>query len=579
MTRQVAIGGRLAFSPSAPLPTVCGLLAIIEHQQRLIDTQNITLEQLQCQIDQWRSTNEHQLQTLQEQQTQIDALKAEVARLKQLPKKPKIRPSTLPKDEEVPDQEDRDDTGHSDKGETDDAKGKPPKPRKRKKELTIHQTQVIKPEGLPEGSRLLGYEDYTVQDLLIQPSNTLYRLARYQTPEGKPLIGVLPEVLQGSHFGITLKSHILYQYFNQRVTQPLILQQLTDWGIDISSGQISRILTEDKEDFHTEKDELLTAGINHSAFIHVDDTGSRHDGKNGYCTQIGNEAFAWFSSTASKSRINFLQLLRGAAVDYTLNAAALEYMRTQKLPQGPLAAITCCQGQTFEDEGVWEKHLQQLKIKKRRHRRIATEGALIGTLAACGFPPDLVIISDDAGQFNVLLHALCWVHAERVFQRILPLNDRHTKALDWVQTQIWEIYADLKRYKHKPDPDLKKAIDAHFDELCRTKTSFATLNQALKRLAQNKKELLLVLERPDIPLHNNLSENDIREYVIKRKISGSTRSENGRRCRDTFISLKKTCKKQKISFWDFLLDRIGRNNRIPNLPDLIAGKVCLVPNS
>ncbi|MCP4379616.1 MAG: transposase, partial [bacterium] len=165
---------------------------------------------------------------------------------------------------------------------------------------------------------------------------------------------------------------------------------------------------------------------------------------------------------------------------------------------------------------------------------------------------DLTIISDDAGQFNALLHALCWVHADRVFQRILPLNDTHAKELDWVHTQIWEIYSDLKQYKRKQDPDLKAAIKAHFDELCRTKTSFTTLNRALIRLAHNKKELLLVLERPDIPLHNNLSEGDIREYVIKRKISGSTRSENGRRCRDTFVSLKKTCKKQGIPFWEFL---------------------------
>lgn len=558
---------------------MCAWLVLIEHQQGVIAQQHSRLEQLQLHLDELRATNEHQLQTLQEQQTQIDALKAEVARLKRLPKKPKIRPSTLPKDDEDPDQDNRDGRDKSDPGKTDEGKGKPPKSRKRPKELPIHDTQVIKPDDLPAGSRLLGYEDYTVQDLLIQPYNTRYRLARYQTPDGQTLIGELPPALQGSHFGITLKSYILYQYYQQRVTQPLILQQLIDWGIAISSGQISRILTEDKADFHAEKDALLTAGINHSAYLHVDDTGSRHAGKNGYCTQIGNEAFAWFSSTASKSRINFLELLRGAAVDYTINATALEYMRTQKLPQGPLAVITRCQGQTFEDEAAWHRQLDHLKINKQRHRRIATEGALLGTLVACGFPPDLVIISDDAGQFNVLLHALCWVHAERIFQRIVPLNGRHTKALDWVQTQIWDIYADLKCYKQAPDPDLKQAIEAHFDELCGTKTSFATLNQALKRFAQNKHELLLVLERPDIPLHNNLSENDIREYVIKRKISGSTRSENGRRCRDTFISLKKTCKKQKISFWDFLLDRIGRNHRIPYLPDLIAGKACLVPRS
>lgn len=521
------------------------------------------------------ATIEEQQETIQKQQAEIETLKAEVARLKKLPNRPKIRPSTLPKDDE---ESDDDDDGDDDaQGAEGGGKGKTGKSRKRKKKLTIHDTKTIKPEYLPEGSRFLGYEDFTVQDLLIQPHNTRYRLARYRTPQGEELIGVLPEDVQGSHFGITLKGYIIYQYFHQRVTQPLILQQLIEFGIDISSGQISNILVEDKEEFHTEKNELLTAGIDNSSYIQVDDTGSRHDGKNGYCTHVGNDAFAWFSSTHSKSRINFLGLLRGAAVDYTINPEAIDYMRKEGLPQRPLAAIHRSLKATFADEEAWESYLQQIKIIKKRHIRIATEGALLGTLVANGFPLDLAIISDDAGQFNVLLHALCWIHTDRVFQRILPLNDTHAKEIDWVHTQIWEIYSDLKQYKRKQDPDLKAAIKAHFDELCRTKTSFATLNRALIRLARNKKELLLVLERPDIPLHNNLSEGDIREYVIKRKISGSTRSENGRRCRDTFVSLKKTCKKQGISFWEFLCDRLRRQHLVPYLPDLLSGNVCLVP--
>ena len=95
------------------------------------------------------------------------------------------------------------------------------------------------------------------------------------------------------------------------------------------------------------------------------------------------------------------------------------------------------------------------------------------------------------------------------------------------------------------------------------------LNNLLKRLHRNKHELLRVLDKPWLPLHNNLSESDIREYVQKRKISGGTRSADGRRCRDTFTSLKKTCKKHGISFWKFLKDRIGNLNQIPFLPEII----------
>jgi hypothetical protein len=156
-------------------------------------------------------------------------------------------------------------------------------------------------------------------------------------------------------------------------------------------------------------------------------------------------------------------------------------------------------------------------------------------------------VSDDAGQFNVFQHPLCWIHAERDISRLMPLNDTHRQAQTWVQKQFWDLYADLKTYRAAPHEALKQAISDGFDQLCTPETDFETLNQALKRLHRNKAELLLVLEKPWLPLHNNLSERNIREYVKKRKLRGSTRSDLGRRCRDTFESLKKTCPKQGIS--------------------------------
>jgi len=135
--------------------------------------------------------------------------------------------------------------------------------------------------------------------------------------------------------------------------------------------------------------------------------------------------------------------------------------------------------------------------------------------------------------------------------------------------KIWELYAELKAYKKLPGEEKKALLEKRFDEICKSKTCFISLNNALKRLHKNKSELLRVLERPDIPLHNNLSENDIREYVKKRKISGSTRSNSGRLCRDTFTSLKKTCRKLGVSFWEYLTDRVTGRNAIPLLPDLI----------
>jgi hypothetical protein len=303
----------------------------------------------------------------------------------------------------------------------------------------------------------------------------------------------------------------------------------------------------------------------------VDDTGARHEGKNGYCTHVGNEIFACFESSESKSRLNFLKVLRGAFEDYVVNADALSYMASQKLPADLIRAIFQSRAAIFPSEEDWLAHLAELGIAGARHVRIATEGALVGSVIEHGLNPNVTIVSDDAGQFNVFAHALCWIHAERTIAKLVGFTGEHRNDLEAKRSQIWDFYRGLKEYKMNPSPGEKAAIEARFDEIFLEKTSFATLNQALKRLHRNKGELLLVLERPETPLHNNLSENDIRDFVKKRKISGSTRSPTGRKCRDTFASLKKTCRKHGVSFWDFLMDRLKAPGKfVPYLPDLIG---------
>ena len=91
-------------------------------------------------------------------------------------------------------------------------------------------------------------------------------------------------------------------------------------------------------------------------------------------------------------------------------------------------------------------------------------------------------------------------------------------------------------------------------------------------MRDHQADLLRVLERPEIPLHNNAVESDIREFVKRRKISGGTRSTAGRRCRDTFASLKKTCRKLGLRFWEYLQDRVRGLGKIPRLADLIRQK-------
>ena len=82
--------------------------------------------------------------------------------------------------------------------------------------------------------------------------------------------------------------------------------------------------------------------------------------------------------------------------------------------------------------------------------------------------------------------------------------------------------------------------------------------------------MLRVLDRPEIPLNTNASENDIRTFVTKRKISGGTVSDSGRDARDIMLGLAKTCMRLKLSFYEFLGARLGvPGPQIPPLAELV----------
>lgn len=430
-------------------------------------------------------------------------------------------------------------------------------------DVTLH------PDNLPSGAVFKGYEPYVVQELAIEARATRYRRARYELPGGGSVLAPLPaDVLPGSHFGPNLIGYVLNQYHHAQVTQPLLLQQRHDFGIDISEGQLSRMLTENHEPFHQEKDEVREAGLQTASYIGTDDTGARHRGRNGYCTVIGNDLFTCFESTDSKSRLNFLEVLHGSQRLYAINAMTLTYWEGQglaaalveKLSQGP---------QAFPTASAWQARLAELSVTHERHVRLATEGALLGGLIERGASPELVVLSDGAPQFDILVHASCWVHAERPLARMVPHNDAHRAVIEQVREQIWQLYKDLKAYRQRSDATQKPLLETRFEALCHQKTGYPNIHAVRKEIREHQADLLRILERPEVPLHNNGSESDIREYVKKRKISGGTRSTAGRRCRDTFASLKKTCRKLGVNFWSYLQDRVRRLGKVTRLADRI----------
>jgi hypothetical protein len=499
------------------------------------------------------------LEEMAELRRTIAAQRDEIARLKGGSGRPNIKPSGMDKATEPKLGEPRSEERPKGGGKT--------------AKLSIHEERTVE-VAAPRGSRFKGYTSFIVQDLMIQPHVVCFRRERWMTPDGNMLTAPLPAGING-HFGPQLRRFVLAQYHQGQVTMPRLLVLLRALGIIISKRQIVRLLISGQDGFLDEARDVLRAGLSSAAWITVDDTGARHKAANGFCTQIGNAKFAWFGTSDSKSRSNFLDLLRAGHGDYVINAEALAYMRQRALAGPVIARLAEHPDEVFTDQAAWTAHLDRLGILALKVNpdpvMVATEGALWGSVKAHGFLPNTVIVSDDAGQFNVGRHGLCWVHAERLVHKLDTFTDEQREAQDRTRELIWSFYRDLKAYRQNPSRQRKATLRARFDRIFTRKTGFVTLDRLLARLHANKHELLMVLDRPEIPLHTNGSENDVRCQVTKRKVSGGTRSDTGRDCRDAFLGLNKTCAKLGIAFWDYLGSRLGVPNQpeIPYLPAIV----------
>ena len=443
---------------------------------------------------------------------------------------------------------------------------------KRKKELQRRVTETIPVplEDLPAGARVEGHRDFYVQDIEIQAVVRRYRRIVYRLPDGSLRVAPRPAGVD-SHFGVGLRQYILLQVHQNHVTQNRLLEELRERGIDISAGQLSAILLQGHDALHAEKDELLPTARQISPHLHVDDTSARHQGKAAVCTHIGNELFASFTTTDRKTRLNFLRLLCQPHEHYRWceeSQAALDWLGAGQKLQTKMGKVA---DGVWDSRAAWESQLTAWGLTSPAHHRLVSEAALCGTLMTESWSEHVALVSDDAPQFKlcVFLHGLCWVHGERKIDRLIPLVPQHVAAKVRAQSEFWEIYADLKTYSESPSQAAREAIEQRFDKLCGNKTGYQDLNEALGNLHAKKEAFLRVLDRPGLPLHNNLSENDIREYARLRKISGGTRSDAGLRCRDTFMSLKKTCRKLGVSFGAFLQDRLSGSKQIPQLSELM----------
>jgi len=334
------------------------------------------------------------------------ALRDEVARLKGLKGRPKIKPSGMER-------------ATASRGERPKRKAKgSAKTAKR----VVAEEQILAIDA-PPGSRFKGYEDFVVQELRLEARVIRYRRQRWLTPDGRTLVAPLPRGVQG-HIGPELHRFVLLQHHQGQVTTERITAFLNSLGVAISKRQVVRLLTAKSTAFVDEAKAVLRAGLESACWITVDDTGARHQAKNGVTTQIGDDRFAFFATSFSKSRRNFLEILRAGHDDYVLNAAAFAYMHEHDLAGPVIDQLIAHPLERFPDQAAWLAHLDGLGIAQLRVNpnpvKIATEGALWGSIRHHGLLDDTVIVSDDAGQFRIASHALCWIHAERLVHKLIP---------------------------------------------------------------------------------------------------------------------------------------------------------------
>ncbi len=484
---------------------------------------------------------EEQAHIIQKQAERITKLekvileqKDQIAHLKKLPKRPKFRKGG---------------------GRPKDRSGKPNTSSKNtdpaSRQITpIKETEEINipPVHIPEGSRFKGYQTYTVQELEIIPKDIIYKIEVWESPDGNVVRGTLPDDVKGTHFGADLRA-LVHNLYALGMTQPGLHDLLIGLGITISEGQVHNILMSESRNYERQSEEILAAGLGQSPFIRTDDTGAKHKHKNGYCTHIGGDYFAYYKTTNSKSRANFFNILLQGKEEYYINEAFIWHLFQSGVEDDLLNHFEQRIGKQYRTKKGMNRLLNQLGIGKKL-RSQCLEAGLVGYISETILRPDQVLLSDRAGQFAIFDHAACWVHMERPLRKLSTTSKKVELELKKVREAIWVVYDKLKEASLTQTG--KEEVHHLYDSLLKMKSSSPGITTVLTAFADYREEMLKALDHPGLPLHNNDSERDIRTMVKRRNISGSTKSQEGKAFRDGLMSLKQTCFRLGISFFGYL---------------------------
>jgi hypothetical protein len=456
---------------------------------------------------------------------------------------------------------------------------KPKKRSKRKKQETIRidREQVARVDAttLPDDVQFKGYADVVVQDVILRSDNVLFHKEKYYSPaEHKSYLAALPAGYEGE-FGPGIKSLVIVLYHAVQSSEPKILELLRSVGVQISDGELSHLLIKGHEDFHAEKDAVYAAGLRSTPWQHLDETSTRVNGQNQHCHIMGNPLYTAYFTTEAKDRQTVIDVLRnGRAREFVLNAEAMDYLNQVNLSAAVRRELThLVQDQPLDEatlQALLDVHLPDLGPQQRKGILDAT--AVAAYQMEIDFPVVDLLVCDDAPQFKGVTRqlALCWVHEGRHYKKLTPYVAHHRQVLEAFLESFWAYYDELLRYRQAPTRKERERLATKFDALCSTQTGYDALDDRMAKTQAKKDYLLMVLEHPEIPLHNNSVELEARRRVRKRDVSFGPRTEDGRRTWDTFQTLVATTRKLGVSFFDYIHDRVSQANQIPGLDILIA---------
>lgn len=458
----------------------------------------------------------------------------------------------------------------------------PPKKKHKKKfrKVTLEIDEEIEldadEEDLPSDAKFIGKRTIIIQEMTIKRRNIQFTINRYWSDElGKVIEGKIPDEFKGSEFGPTLRSFIIYQYYKNRVPHKKIIDMLADWGIEISKGTVCNILNDCSDVFSEDIKSARDAAIKKCSQVHIDETGAKYNGIRGYTFSVSNKFYTSYTTGFEKNRWFSVGALFGGDQCFLISRDAVSFI-AKKLKKPKITNyLSNLEGEKFYSRTELEKLLEEeiFKAINKKQLDIVRTACAVGAIRShLAGSPIKFLISDDAPNFVDLIknHQLCWVHEIRKYKLCEVFMRIESGTLENLIKQWRALYKLMKRFKNNQTRELRMKVRAEFDRICNIVTLVKPLDEQLARTKANKKELLLFLKYPQLPLHNNMAEIDIRERVIKRKISMQNRSLEGMRAWDLMLSLVSTCRKIKISFWKYLEDRISMKESIPYLGKIIT---------